>query len=187
VYDNELLELIAGNMRVRTSLLESVDERRKNWLEERVEAFAAVPHVSSNAYVRHLVETILSLGEHGECIIVGRGAPVLLPARSTLRVRLVAAWDDRVNVICRELGLSRADAARKVKAMDRERFAFVKEYFHRDPTDPLNYDLVLNTSRLSYDDSADVIVAAAQRLQARMARSVPRSEVLERELAAVPR
>ena len=98
VYDHELLESIAREMKVRASLLESVDEKHKSWLEERVEAFSAIPYVSENAFVRHLVETVLSLGVHGECVIVGRGAAHILPAATTLRVRLIAALDDRAGV-----------------------------------------------------------------------------------------
>jgi hypothetical protein len=43
VYDHELLERIAQEMNLRTSLLESVDERKVSWLQECVEAFASVP------------------------------------------------------------------------------------------------------------------------------------------------
>jgi hypothetical protein len=50
VYDHELLERMAQEMKLRTSLLESVDEKRVSWLQECVEAFASVPSVSGSAY-----------------------------------------------------------------------------------------------------------------------------------------
>ena len=87
VYDNALLEEIAREMHLRTRLLESVDERRMSWLLQVAESFSQDAPVSENAYVRHLVETILSLGSHGACVIVGRGAAHILPAATTLRVR----------------------------------------------------------------------------------------------------
>jgi hypothetical protein len=43
VYDHELLERIAQDMGLRTTLLESVDERRQSWLLETVEAFLSAP------------------------------------------------------------------------------------------------------------------------------------------------
>lgn len=72
VYDHALLERIAQEMHLRTRLLDSVDERRTHWLVESVESFSQVPLVNENAFVRHLIQTILSLGTHGACIIVGR-------------------------------------------------------------------------------------------------------------------
>src|SRR4051794_15755495 len=57
VYDQELLEKIAQDMGLRTTLLESVDERRVNWLQEAMEAFAGLPTVSEPTYVKHLVTT----------------------------------------------------------------------------------------------------------------------------------
>src|SRR5262249_35408109 len=65
VYDHELLERIAQEMGLRVSLLESVDERRRSWLLESVEALSTAPNVSEAAYVRRLAETLLSLGAHG--------------------------------------------------------------------------------------------------------------------------
>ena len=169
VYDHELLERIAQEMKVRVSLLESIDERRVNWLEEQVEAFSHVPYVSENAYCRHLVQTVLSLGLHGECIILGRGANFILPARTTLRVRLVAGLEDRIGVMAQEFGISSHEAARLVRETDRQRAAFIREHFHQDVADPLHYDLVLNTSRLTVAECAHLIVSALRKEDRRAA------------------
>jgi cytidylate kinase len=167
VYDHELLEQIAQEMGLRTNLLESVDERHISWLEECVAQLAAVPAVSENAFVRHLVQTIFSLGAHGECVIVGRGAPQILPAATTLRVRLVAAREHRIAVISHERHLARQEAERYIDSTERERVRFIRDHFGKDPTDPQNYDLVLNTSRFLVEECAQLIVAALHHLQTR--------------------
>ncbi|HME90450.1 MAG TPA: cytidylate kinase-like family protein [Myxococcaceae bacterium] len=167
VYDQELVERIGKEMGLRSSLLASVDEKRMSWLEEYMEAFASTPSVSENAYVRHLIETVLSLGSHGDCIIVGRGAAHILPAETTLRVRLVATLEDRVNVMTRELNVPREEAARYIETTDRERRAFIRDHFQRDPADPQHYDLVLNSSRFTTTQCADLILEALHRLQTR--------------------
>lgn len=167
VYDHELLERIAQEMDVRVNLLDSVDERHVPWLEEQVEAFSSVPYVSGNAFFRHLVQSILSLGLRGQCLILGRGANFILPARTTLRVRLVAGLEDRTSVMAQEFGISRHEAARLVRETDRARAAFIKEHFHQDVADPLHYDLVLNTSRLSVADCSELIVAGLRRMEQR--------------------
>src|SRR5438270_482270 len=80
VYDHELLERIAQEMGLRVELLESIDERRQSWLLETVKSFGLQRSVTESSYVYHLAETVLSLGTHGHCVIVGRGAAQILPA-----------------------------------------------------------------------------------------------------------
>lgn len=169
VYDHELIERIAGQMHLRTPLLESIDERRRSWLLETVEAFSSGRTVSESAYVRHLVETVLSLGTHGDCVIVGRGAALILPPATTLRVRLVAELEDRIQNMSRERGLAQQDAANLIEALDRERVRFGRDHFRKDPSDPRQYDLVLNTSRLSYAACAGLVAEALRHLQERAA------------------
>lgn len=165
VYDRELLERVAEEMGLRARLLESVDEKRKSWLQECLEAFTSAPAASKSAYVRHLVETLLSLAAHGECVIVGRGAAQVLPVATTLRVRLVGPVEHRLATIRQQLGMSAEEATRWVAQTDEERVRFVKDYFQKDPTDPGRYDLVLNTSRFSVAECAALVIAALHQLQ----------------------
>jgi cytidylate kinase len=160
VYDHELLELIAREQNLRVSLLESVDERRTSWIEECLEAFGEIPAVSGSSYARYLTETVLSLAAHGACVIVGRGAAQVLPPAFTLRVRLVAALEDRIAWMSQEKNLPRDQAARQLAEVDRDRIGFIRSHFQKDPTDSTNYDLVLNSSRFSVADCAELIVAA---------------------------
>lgn len=157
VYDRELIQLIADEMELRTQLVESVDEKQTHWLRECLEAFSSAPSITSNSYVRHLSEIILSLASHAGCVIVGRGAAQLLPPESTFRVRLVAPLRDRVANIERRFGISHEDAQHWIEKTDRERAHFVTEFFQKDPTDPRHYDLVLNVARFSVDECAEIL------------------------------
>ncbi|HEY3965886.1 MAG TPA: cytidylate kinase-like family protein [Planctomycetaceae bacterium] len=158
VYDHELLEIVARELRVAVKLLESVDEHHVTWLQECVEAFAAVPAVREQKYVQHLVEAMLSLAVGGRCVIVGRGSPFVLPPATTLRVRLSAPVADRLAIVCHERSLSRPEAARHIARTDRDRAQFVKLHFLRDSRDVRHYDLFLNTSQFSIDECAHLIV-----------------------------
>jgi cytidylate kinase len=173
VYDHELLEMIAREMGLRVSLLESVDEKRVGVIQEAVaefmEAFATVRRVSEGAYVKHLVETVLALGSHGECVIVGRGAPHILPRDTTLRVRLIAALEERVAAMSRNHKMSLDQARKEVTRLDEERRAFVRSHFQQDPADPHHYDLVLNAGRFSVPECAALIVDGVRQLQAKAA------------------
>jgi cytidylate kinase len=169
VYDHELLERIAVEHGLRVSLLESLDERRQSWLVECMEGFSQQTHVGETGYVHHLTQTILSLGAHGGCVIVGRGAGLLLPPATTLRVRLMAPTEDRIAMVMRQRGLTKHDAERWLESNDRERIAFIKDHFQKDSADPRRYDLLLNTSRWSVMECADLILDAFGRLGSRTA------------------
>lgn len=160
VYDHELLELVARDLNVRAKLLEDMDERHVSWLQECIEAFAAVPSVREGKYVHHLIETMLSLAVRGKCVIVGRGSPFVLPPATTLRVRLVAPLADRIAVVRREQDLSRDDAERFITTTDRDRTQLVRLHFLCDPGEPQRYDLVINTAEFSIAACAELIVDA---------------------------
>jgi hypothetical protein len=166
VYDRELLERVAAEMGEQAGLLESLDEKQRGWLVECLEFFSSTPAVSQGSYVRHLLGVVLSLAARGRCVIVGRGVPQVLPAATTLRVRVVAPLAVRVEVVRQRLGLDRAAATRWVEKTDGERARFVQDHFHKDPSDPCGYDLILNSGRFSVAECSELLVEALHRLQA---------------------
>jgi cytidylate kinase len=166
VYDHELVERIAQEMGLHTSLLQSLDETHVSWLTEMVDHLMSMP--SQSEYVHRLLKTVLALGIHGECVIVGRGAAHVLPIGSTLRVRLIAPLNERVTSMCQQTGISRAHAQRQVEAIDRERTRFVEDHFQKDPNDCENYDLVLNTSQFSPTACAQLAIDALHLMKSRL-------------------
>ena len=172
VYDYELVERIASDMGLRSDLLESVDEKRMSWLQEFVESFSSESSVTGSAYVRHLVETLLTLALHGECIIVGRGANVVAPPETTLRVRLVAPLCARIATVRKRRNLSFEEAQRWVEKTDHGRAQFIKDHFHKEADDPHLHDLVLNTSRFSLEVCAEIIIDVLHRMEAQARKRV---------------
>jgi cytidylate kinase len=184
VYDQELLERIAEEMHLRPDLLERVDERPVRWVIERLETFLSGPTVSEPAYLEHLIATLLSLAAHGRCVVVGRGAAHLLAPETTLRVRLIAPLEVRIEATARALGLSRQQAARQVARLERERTDFVRQHFHREQADADNYDLLLNCERLRPDECAELIVKALNLLEMRQAQATPAAANTSRETSS---
>lgn len=165
VYDRELVQMVADNMKVRASLLDELDERQTSWIRECIASFGSNTSVSQSAYMHRLIETLLALAAHGECVIVGRGAPIVLPSATTLRVRLVAPHEHRIAVVQEQRKLTLDEATRWVETTDRERLAFQTDHFAADPADPAYCDLVLNSGRYSVAECAEIIVAAQQRMR----------------------
>ena len=166
VYDRNILDKIAERLHRPPSDLRDIDEHQTSWLGECFSSLLDHDHfVSSGAYFEHLVAALRGLGSAGRCVIVGRGANFILPAETTLRIRMVSPPEDRARVTARRLGLSAQEAAAYVEAAERERLAFVKAHFVEDPAAPHHYDLVLNMSRLSVGDAADLIIETLRRLE----------------------
>ncbi len=163
VYDREILDLIGEELHRHPARLEGVDERPASWLGERLSCLFDKYQVGSDVYLKHLFAVVRGLGAAGRCVIVGRGANFLLPAETTLRVRLVALPEDRARVLAARLGASGGEAGARLKVIERERAEFVKRTFREDPADPHHYDLVLNMSSLSVDEAADVIIETLRR------------------------
>lgn len=165
VYDRELLECIADQSGLRAELLESLDEKRSHWVTEVVESFAGVTTMSGASYARHVAETILALAAKGHCVIVGRGCTIVVPPKNSLRVRLVASLDDRTERERKRLGIAKVDAIKHVSSNDAQREGFVKDYFHHTVGDAHNYDLIINTSRFSVEQAAQLIIDALHKCQ----------------------
>ena len=168
VYAHELLERISNELGLRLSLLENMDERHKDWLTECLEAFSSGRTVTESTFVRHLIQTILSLGALGRCLFVGRGAAFILPGERTIRVRLVGDREDRIRWTAERRGMSQHEAARWIAETERERAVFTRDHFHKDIADPRHYDLVLNMSRWSFAECAGFIVDAIRRREERL-------------------
>jgi hypothetical protein len=166
VYDRNILDEIAERLRRPASDLRGLDEQPGTWLGECFSSLIDHDHfVGSGAYFQHLSAVIRGLGSSGRCVIVGRGANFLLPAATTLRVRIVSTAEDRTRVAGQRLGLSTQDAAAHIEDIERKRLGFIEGHFGKDPRDPRHYDVVLNTSRLSVDDAADLVLETLCRLE----------------------
>jgi cytidylate kinase len=160
VHNADILERIARELGISTAALAKFDERRRSWLVECLESFSVGAGIGESVYVRRLVRTLRELAAKGDCVIIGRGAAHLLPAETTLTVRLIGEREDRITMLAHRLGIDRAQAARTIDEVESERARFIKEYFNHDPRDMAHYDLVLNTSHLSIAQCAGLIVEA---------------------------
>lgn len=160
VFDREIVEEIAARCHVRQKLIESVDERvRSNWRKgwEGLVNGAGIP---AEEYLLYLRQIILSLGHHGDVVIMGRGAQYLLPSRAALRARLVAPLEIRAERVAARERLPLGEARRQIEACDGERDEFIRRTFACDPHSPLNYDLVLNTGETSIEAAAEIVLSA---------------------------
>ncbi len=173
VYDREILDLIAQRSVLRTELLESLDEHDRPWLLEIITALGHPQGISSAGYLRHLQDVLAALASRGRCVLVGRGGAGLLPPERTLRVRVIAPLDQRVQRIARRQNLSDREAEQQTRSIDKERAHFMARHFHKDLNDPHGFDLILNTARIPPPACADIVARAVQAREAAVAPGSP--------------
>jgi cytidylate kinase len=147
-------------MHLRAGVLESLDEKEFRWAHDWLAALLEDQWHDQDAYIVHLTKVILAIGMHGEAIIVGRGAPFILPRDRSLHVRVIAADKDRIAYLSQIERLTPHEAERYMRETDEQRRRFVLDYFHRDSSDPHEYDLTLDSSTLGEEACAELIVKA---------------------------
>lgn len=92
-----------------------------------------------------LEKVVGEFADHGNCVIVGRGAPYFLRNRpDAFHVFIYAPEDEKVRRL-KSIGQSEKEALRLIEEVDRERAAFIRHYFEKEwPYRPL-YSLMINS------------------------------------------
>jgi cytidylate kinase len=168
VYHQELLEYLAQEKHLSRDLFDVLDDAAAQWIEGRLQTLLKRQTLSQNANVIEVARVILAIGARGAAILLGRGAGCILPAETTVNVRVVAPLSDRISYLSQFERLTLEEAAEQVRQRDRQRETFMETHFHRTPTDVHQYDLVMNSSHLGEELSAQLIVQAVRaKLKAR--------------------
>jgi cytidylate kinase len=115
------------------------------------------------AYIRALRSVIEELAAAGNVILTGRGGQVVLRDHpGVLHVKIVAPLEIRAQRLAERHHISLQAACAQARASDRERRLYLKRFYDIDWNDPLLYDLVINTARLSAEAACDLICQAVQ-------------------------
>lgn len=162
VYSQEMLEYVAQNGSARQELKDKLTPSASAWIDRQLQQLLDRNFLSQNPLVRDLTRVVLTLGVQGNVILLGRGAGFIVPARSTLHVRLIAPLEDRIAYMSQLLRQTREEAEAEVRTRDHRRADFLATHFHRKPNDVHVYDMILNTSLLGEERCAELIAAAAK-------------------------
>lgn len=157
VFDQEVLDFLMVDETGQSRLLTELPSGAKQWVEGELERLLRDQRVSNDPDTVALARLVLTIAATGDVVIVGRGAGFLLPTASTLHVRIVAPFDDRVNYLAQSLRLSHEEAIGEIRSRDVRRAQFLAHSVFRDPADPTRYDALVNSSRLGVEPAAQII------------------------------
>jgi cytidylate kinase len=166
VYDQELLEYMSQEAVPRQNVLDALPPAVTAWADAEVERLLQTEGLSRQPSFVNLARVVLSLGAQGQVVLIGRGAGCILPRESTLSARIVAPQRERVAYMSQWLRLSVEEASERVRLRDERRGDFIRKHFNRQPEDVHQYDLVLNSSLLGEGLCVELLVQAAQAVEA---------------------
>jgi len=165
VYDQEILDRVAASAKTDKFRFEAHDEQSSAGLSAFVYGLVSGNPATLRDYRRHLCEAVLDIARQ-DCIIVGRGAHLILAGRrQVFRVRVVGSQAVCARRAALEFNLPPAEAERKVAEVNAKRHKAVDDLFrgsiercsleHADL-----FDLVINTDHIPVAAAVDLILLA---------------------------
>lgn len=143
--------------------------------ERFIRSIASSPHLSFSVLVEKsrsgevdvdkiLQGMVLDIINNGPAIIEGRSALFGLGHQVDLKVFLYGDLEGRLKHISerrKEEDLKQIEKDIEVSDIDRK--SLVGRLFNRDWMDPLLYDIMLNTSRVTYEEAASIIIGLLEK------------------------
>lgn len=157
LWDQQLTQEIARLANCKLSAVEQQEERRDPLYRRLLKSFALgsyegnmgvypVEMLDADSIVKFSERVVRHAAETGNCVIVGRGSQHFLQGRpDTLSFFLYAPRDEKVRRLIAE-GDKESHARALVDTVDRERAAFIKNYFNVEWPNREVYHAMLNTS-----------------------------------------
>jgi CMP/dCMP kinase len=156
-YDRGLLELEAVRLGVLELEAEKIDENPAGIFEH------FRPGSIHRRYFEILGQLMTELSARGDALLVGRGGSCFLRDHPhSFHVRLVAPSPVRLRRVMEYRWLAEASARKLIAESDERRRGFYRDYFGVDWSDPLGYDMTVNSGRLGAT-AVDLVAHAAER------------------------
>lgn len=110
-------------------------------------------------------ESIKDIARKESCVIVGRCADYILADRDdVLKVFIYADKDSRVEHGIKEYGMAKDSALKEIEKSDKERSRHYNTYTDKVWGDRHNYDLMLDSSQIDYENCVKIICNLAKEL-----------------------
>ena len=153
--DRVKIEELAESYGLTAEILERVDEKPPSYrtAEDRMQA----------AHLATMELILMDCARKGNVILYGRGGQDLVKGlKNVLRVRFIAPFEERVERFAEREWIDPDLARELIRKSDHQLGGFIHFYFHRDWNDPMNYDLIFNTTNFSQGAMVECIVAASK-------------------------
>jgi hypothetical protein len=167
-HDIEMKEMPSGSLssRIGEALRRAYPTTRKvgllpRWEYEDVSLPTWEKPLDDAHYFAGLQSVIRDLAQSSSIVIRGRGSQFILKDYpGTLRVLIVAPLQMRVKRVAESSKSDERNAKKEIENYDSSRREFIKKYFHAALENPLDFDLVINTELVTFEDAVVIIANA---------------------------
>ncbi len=175
LWDQRLTNEIARQMECECRVVEEHEEKRDPLYHRLLMAFmrgsfegslnAPRLKMADTDCVREVAERVVKhAAEAGECVIVGRGSAYYLQSRKdAFHVFVFAPQSEKIRRL-QAGGKSESEAIHLAETVDRDRAAFIKQYFGVEWPDRQRFDLMIN-STIGEEAAVDIILNSVELFQ----------------------
>jgi cytidylate kinase len=175
--DHQIVARVARELGIPEQKAELQDEYAKGFIARVLSQFVTtVPAGASpvvqvapdertdqDMYQETLRRVVETAADSGRAVIIGRASQIYLAnRRDVLHVFIEASLQKRIAYVALRENLNAAAARARVLLKDGDRSRYFRTVLHRDPDDPMLYDLVINTGVLSLELAVDLICLALE-------------------------
>lgn len=169
LYGRELLRIASADSGINEALFVKADEDMKQSLLFRVSKKVYCnniipPEGDASSFVSHdnlfnyQAKALKELAQKESYIVIGRAADFILRDHPNMvSVLLYGSPEFCLEHEIKQFGLGCSAAKKHIKNMNRYRADYYHYYTGKEWLDPLNYDLCINTGRLGFQKSAELI------------------------------
>ncbi|MDO4491734.1 MAG: cytidylate kinase-like family protein [Lachnospiraceae bacterium] len=168
-YDRDIVDQAAKKLNLPASVIKEEEEKLKTpvkssrgaagniWMRMAFPLGNGSSDMQDNIFEAQ--ENIIRfLAERETCIIVGRCSDFILSEmENVFHVYIYAPYEDRVKNSVETLGMTEEEARRTIRSVDEAREAFHKHYAGYSQSDPLHKDLMINSSSLGVEKTAELL------------------------------
>jgi cytidylate kinase len=180
VVDEEIILRAAAEGGVDPSVVADV-ERRRSFIERALDALGtstdhsaysmagvggyALPDLPMSDDLRNLIRAAIEeTAASGNVIIVAHASSHALASRpDVLRVLITASPGIRESRVAAERSIDEKDAAKEIEKSDNARADYLKRFYGAKAERPDDYDVVVNTDKLSTSEAVSLVSLAAGR------------------------
>ncbi len=109
-------------------------------------------------YISAFHEFIYDLAIRKNLVILGRGGQILFQDfPPSLHVKITSPLKERIARVAKQYQLSPKGSQKLVKEQDEDKKAYIEKIFGQDWLDISLYDIIINTGKISVEDTVDII------------------------------
>ena len=147
-YDKALIKALEEKFHLTVEEIENLKGRNHSWWAEFARGFLLAERAKS-----------MYDNEAESCIIAGRlGFSVFRNHPNHLSILIQAPMEQRIERVMRKQNMSRENAEKVIKKVDKMRESYVNTYAKTSRYDTRNYDLVISMAGHTEDEAVDLIM-----------------------------